>query len=82
MSVPRSFHLGCSLVLLAAAGGAAATTEYGTVVSSTPVVGQVAVPDRRCVNEEVVTPVYNSGAGALLGAVVGGVVGNQVGKKR
>jgi uncharacterized protein YcfJ len=69
--------------LLAAAAGNAFATEYGTVVSSTPVVGEVAVPQRQCFDEEqAVAPARrysSSGAGALVGAVIGGVVGNSVG---
>ena len=70
-------------VLLAAAAGGAFATEYGSVVSSTPVTGDVAVPQRQCFDEEqaVAAPrtYSSSGAGALIGAVVGGVVGNSVG---
>jgi uncharacterized protein YcfJ len=70
-------------MLLAAAAGSAFATEYGSVVSSTPVMGDVAVPQRQCFDEEqaVAAPrtYASSGAGALIGAVVGGVVGNSVG---
>ena len=79
MSAPRSFHLGCALLLLVAAGSAAAATEYGTIVSRTPVMGQVGVPERRCVDEPVAVPVRTSGAGAIVGAVVGGLVGSTMG---
>jgi uncharacterized protein YcfJ len=68
--------------LLATAAGGAGATEYGSVVSSTPVLGEVSVPQRQCVDEEqaVAAPrSYSSGAGAVIGAVIGGVVGNSVG---
>lgn len=49
------------------------------VISSTPVVQQVAVPRQVCSNQAVVTEAPRSGAGALLGAVVGGALGNGIG---
>lgn len=49
------------------------------VISSTPVVQQVAVPRQVCNNQQVVTESQKSGAGALLGAVAGGAVGNAIG---
>ncbi|HEX7384709.1 MAG TPA: glycine zipper 2TM domain-containing protein [Burkholderiaceae bacterium] len=67
---------------LALVGAPALATEYGKVVSSTPVMGDVAVPQRQCFDELQSVPARGygtTGAGALLGAVVGGVVGNSVG---
>jgi uncharacterized protein YcfJ len=65
------------------AGSAFAATEYGRVISSTPVYGELAVPQRECRDEEqaVATPgaYYSSGVGALVGAVVGAAVGNGIG---
>ena len=49
------------------------------VISSTPVVQQVAVPRQVCNNQQVVTQTQKSGGGALLGAVAGGAVGNAIG---
>ena len=49
------------------------------VISSTPVVTQVAVPRQVCNNQQVVTEAPKSGGGALLGAVAGGAVGNAIG---
>ena len=49
------------------------------VISSTPVVQQVAVPRQVCNNQQVVTESQKSGGGALLGAVAGGAVGNAIG---
>ena len=50
------------------------------MISSTPVVQQVAVPRQVCSNESV--PVYEqrSGGGAALGAIAGGASGNAVGQ--
>jgi uncharacterized protein YcfJ len=50
------------------------------VVSSTPVVAQVAVPTQVCYDEQRVAPPRSSGAGAILGAIAGGAAGNAVGK--
>ena len=49
------------------------------VISSTPVVQQIAVPRQVCNNQAVVTEAPKSGGGALLGAVAGGAVGNAMG---
>lgn len=68
--------LAASLLVTSAAASA---TEYGTVVSSSPVTAQISVPQRSC--QDRVQPVAPapSGGGALLGAIVGGVLGNSVG---
>ena len=49
------------------------------VVSSTPVVQQVAVPRQVCSSQQVAVETPKSGGGALLGAVAGGAVGNAIG---
>lgn len=76
------------LVLSAAAASAAvgmlpvsalAADILARVISSTPVVQQVAVPRQVCNNQAVVTETPKSGAGALLGAVAGGAAGNAIG---
>jgi uncharacterized protein YcfJ len=53
--------------------------ETGRVISSTPVIQQVAVPRQVCTNTQVTTQGQKSGAGALMGAIAGGTVGNNVG---
>lgn len=53
--------------------------DRGTVLSVTPVVQQVAVPQRVCHDEAVAAPRQPSGAGALIGAIAGGAVGNAIG---
>ena len=55
---------------------ASAADILARVISSTPVVNQVAVPRQVCNNQQVATQAPKSGAGALLGAVAGGGVGN------
>jgi uncharacterized protein YcfJ len=54
--------------------------EVGKVISSTPIIQQVAVPRQVCNNQQVVTGGQKSGAGAAMGAIAGGVIGNQMGQ--
>ena len=49
------------------------------VITSTPVVQQIAVPRQVCNTQQVVTQAPKSGGGALLGAVAGGAAGNAIG---
>ena len=58
---------------------ALATDILARVISSTPVVQQIAVPRQVCNNQAVVTEAPTSGAGALMGAVAGGAAGNAIG---
>ena len=50
--------------------------EVGKVISSTPIIQQVAVPRQICNNEQVVTEGKKSGAGAVMGPIAGGAVGH------
>ena len=73
------------LVLSAAAAlgmlslNASATDILARVISSTPVVQQVAVPRQVCSSQPMVVEAPKSGGGAILGAVAGGAVGNAIG---
>lgn len=73
------------LVLSAAAAAgllsfnASATDILARVISSTPVVQQVAVPRQVCNNQPMVVQTPKSGGGAVLGAVAGGALGNAIG---
>lgn len=72
----------CLSVLVAAsllAGNASAADILARVITSTPVVQQVAVPRQVCSSQPVITESHKSGGGALLGAVAGGAVGNALG---
>ena len=53
--------------------------EVGKVISSTPIIQQVAVPRQVCNTQQVTTGGQKSGAGAAMGAIAGGAIGNQVG---
>lgn len=70
-----------ALIGLAWAGTAAAQThtEHARVLSSTPVVAPVQVPQQVCVDEQVLVPGRSSGAGAAMGGIAGGALGNAVG---
>ena len=74
------FAMVCTAACLSAASsGAQAQETMGRVISSTPIVQQVAVPRQICDNQPVVTEGRKSGAGAVMGAIAGGAVGNQIG---
>ena len=75
---------GTILSALAAAGLVAATAASAAdimarVISSVPVVQQVAVPRQVCNTQQVTAQAPKSGGGALLGAVAGGAAGNAIG---
>lgn len=58
---------------------ASAVEITGRVISSTPVVEQVAVPRQVCSGQTVTTEAPKSGAGFALGALAGAAAGNAVG---
>ncbi len=58
---------------------ASATDILARVISSTPVVQQVAVPRQVCNNQPMVVENPRTGGGAVLGAIAGGAVGNAIG---
>jgi uncharacterized protein YcfJ len=64
---------------LAGASAAQAQDERGRVLSSTPVIQQVTVPQQVCQNVTVREPARTSGAGAVMGAIAGGAMGNAIG---
>lgn len=59
--------------------GASAQEEMGRVISSTPIIQQVAVPRQVCSDQPVMVPQQRSGAGAVIGAIAGGAMGNAIG---
>lgn len=72
-------HRLTTLALLAAGSAGVWAAEFGTVISSTPVVASVPVPQRECTEEQWVYPPRSSGAGALIGAIAGAAVGSNIG---
>jgi uncharacterized protein YcfJ len=82
MKTPKPFALlpvMTGLLALAGTGLAHAQDEQGRVISSTPVVQQVAVPRQVCSDQTVTVPGQKSGAGALIGGIAGGAMGNAIG---
>ncbi len=73
--------LACALAFLGAGLTAPAlqAQEVGRVISSVPVIQQVAVPRQVCSQQPMVVEQPRSGAGALLGMVAGGAAGNAIG---
>jgi len=66
-------------ILLALGSGLTAAQEVGRVISSTPVIQQIAVPRQVCTTQQVTSPGTKSGAGAVMGAIAGGAIGNNIG---
>jgi uncharacterized protein YcfJ len=64
---------------LASVATASGAQELGRVISSTPVIAQVAVPRQVCSQQQVQVQGQKSGAGTLMGAIAGGAIGNQFG---
>ncbi len=54
--------------------------EQARVLSSTPIVQQVNVPQQSCQNVSIAVQEPKSGAGAVMGAIAGGVIGNALGQ--
>jgi uncharacterized protein YcfJ len=73
-------HLSLAATLACALPMAANAQEVGRVISSTPMIQQVAVPRQVCTQNQVVTPGQKSGAGAAMGAIAGGAIGNSIGQ--
>ncbi len=67
------------LSALTLASGLAAAQETGRVLSSTPIIQQVAVPRQVCNTQQVAVEPQRSGAGALMGGIAGGAMGNAIG---
>jgi uncharacterized protein YcfJ len=68
-------------VLAATANICAAQSSYESarVLSSTPVVQQVALPRQVCNMQQVAVQPEKAGAGAIMGGIAGGAMGNAVG---
>ena len=58
---------------------ASAMDILARVISSTPVVQQVGVPQQVCTTQPMITQAPPSGAGAVMGALAGGAMGNAIG---
>jgi uncharacterized protein YcfJ len=80
MKTPVQLSWMAGVIGLLAAGAAQAQQEQGRVISSTPVMQQVAVPQDVCQDETVTIQGQKSGAGAVMGGIAGGAMGNAIGK--
>ena len=69
-----------SVIFFTGLANASWALEQAKVVSSTPVVQQVNVPQRVCNNVPVAVQEPKTGAGAVMGAIAGGVIGNAIGQ--
>lgn len=67
-----------AFAIMGFAAFAAGAQEAGRVISSVPVMQQVAVPRQYCNPQPVMQP-QTSGGGAVIGAIVGGLLGNTIG---
>jgi len=65
-------------VLAAFGSGTAGAEEVGRVISSSPVVQQVAMPRQVCNNQPMAVQQPNSGTGAVVGGLAGGAMGNAI----
>ena len=79
MFTPKKTFLLATFGVLASVATASGAQELGRVISSTPVIAQVAVPRQVCSQQQVQVQGQKSGAGTLMGAVAGGAIGNQFG---
>jgi uncharacterized protein YcfJ len=79
MKTPVLIPVMTGLLALAGSNLAHAQDEQGRVISSTPVIQQVAVPREVCSDERVTYQGQKSGAGALIGGIAGGAMGNAIG---
>ena len=79
MKKPVLIPVMTGLLALAGSNLAHAQDEQGRVISSTPVIQQVAVPREVCSDERVTYQGQKSGAGALIGGIAGGAMGNAIG---
>jgi uncharacterized protein YcfJ len=77
---PMSRFLPFVLAATASFSSMLGAQEVGRVVSSMPIIQQVAVPRQVCTQQQVATQAHKSGAGSAMGAIAGGVVGNAIGK--
>lgn len=63
-----------------ASTGVALADDVGRVLSSQPILQQVAVPRQVCSTQQIEVQPQKSGAGAAMGAIAGGAIGNSVGR--
>jgi uncharacterized protein YcfJ len=77
---PMTRFITSVLVCVATFSASVGAQEVGRVISTMPIIQQVAVPRQVCTQQQVATQPRKSGAGSAMGAIAGGVVGNAIGK--
>ena len=78
-AVMKKVLLLSTMGVLSSVTSMAGAEEVGRVISSTPVVQQVAVPRQVC-NQQQLVQQPSTGGGAVVGAIVGGLLGNTIGQ--
>jgi uncharacterized protein YcfJ len=68
------------MAALACVAGLSQAAEYGKVISSTPVMQEVLIPQRTCRDEQVEVEQPKNPAGSVIGAVAGGLLGSTMGR--
>lgn len=68
------------IVALSGMAGFVQAAEVGKVISSTPVMQEVLIPQRSCRDEQVEVEQPKNPAGSVIGAVAGGLLGSTVGR--
>lgn len=84
LSALPAMALACAFLLTGHAASAQtvvpSSQDTARVISSVPVIQQVAVPRQVCTTQQVTVPGQRSGAGAAMGAIAGGAIGNSIGE--
>lgn len=79
MGIKHWFMLAATATL-ACGSAVAQPQEHARVLSVTPVLQQVGVPQQFCEDAPLYTGPRTSGSGAVIGALLGGVAGNSMGR--
>lgn len=69
-----------TLLVLAGCSQLAFAQETARVISATPIMQRVGIPQQVCSDRQVEVQGQKSGAGAVLGAIAGGAIGNSIGR--
>ncbi len=68
------------MAILSCTAGLSQAADTGQVISSTPVMQEVLIPQRTCRDEQVEVEQPKSSAGSVIGAVAGGLLGSTMGR--
>ena len=76
-SIPT--YLTVTVLVLAGYSQSSIAQETARVLSATPIMQRVGIPQQVCSDKQVEVQGQKSGAGAVLGAIAGGALGNSIG---